>query len=141
MIIDAYRGFRAAQLRLGARTMSVIGPISGWTLPTGYTYQRATDRIQNATGTVLTPSATHYSGVTTSVSYVPTAVSQELRQLVTAGIVPDGTIDVMIPAANVAAVRAAWAVQIGSNFYRVGSISEMPYGDADVARIRLERRT
>lgn len=140
MIIDAYRGFRAAQLRLGARTMSVIGPISSWTLPTGYSYRKSADRIMNAANTVLTPSATEYGAATTSVSYVPTAVSQELRQLITAGVIPDGTIDVMIPAANVAAVRAAWAVKIGSNFYRVGSISEMPYGDADVARVRLERR-
>lgn len=140
MIIDAYRGFRLAQIRLGARTMSVIGPILSWTLPTGYTYRKSADRIMNSAGQVLEPSASHYGGATTSVNYVPTAVSQELRQLITAGLIPDGTIDVMIAAADVAAVRAAWAVQIGSSFYRVGSISEMPYGDADVARIRLERR-
>lgn len=141
MIIDAYRGFRAAQIRLGARSMSVIGPISTWTLPTGYSYKKSTDRIQNASGTVLEPGVTHYGGVTTSVNYVPTAVSQELRQLITAGLIPDGTIDVMVAAGDVATVRAAWAVTIGSNTYRVGSISEMPYGDADVARVRLERRS
>ncbi len=140
MIVDAYRGFRLAQIRLGARTMSVIGPISTWTLPTGYTYRKSADRIMNSAGQVLEPGITHYGGATTSVNYVPTAVSQELRQLITAGLIPDGTIDVMIAAADVAAVRAAWAIQIGSSFYRVGSISEMPYGDADVARIRLERR-
>lgn len=140
MIIDAYRGFRLAQIRLGARTMSVIGPMSSWTLPTGYSYRKGADRIMNNAGTVLEPGVTHYGGVTTSVNYVPTAVSQELRQLITAGVIPDGTIDVMVAAGDVVAVRAAWAVQIGGNMYRVGSISESPYGDADVARVRLERR-
>lgn len=132
--------FRHAHTALGASALTAIGAVATWTaIPSGYTYDPTTDRLVNTSGTVLTVTPTHYAGKTTVIDYVPTGFSLEMRQMIAAGLVPNGTMDVIVKIADVAAMRAAWRVKVGANYYRMSDVNESIPGAAQVARVRLVR--
>lgn len=140
MLLSMLRGFRQAWRAMGSKTLSAIGPVSTWTLPTGYAYDPLADAIRHTTsGAVLTPSSTHYSAVTSTIDYVPTGNHSQLQALIEAGIVPAGTLDVWVKNSDKATMLAAWRVQLDGLNYQPDLQSALPAGAPDVAMIRLRQ--
>lgn len=141
MLLSMLRGFRVAHRAMGSKTLSAIGPVSTWTLPSGYAYDPLADAIRHTSGTVLTPSSTHYGAVTSTIDYVPTGNHSQLQALIEAGLVPAGTIDVWVKASDKAAMLAAWRVTLDGLSYQPDLQSALPSGAPDVALIRLRQAT
>lgn len=140
MLLSMLRGFRQAWRAMGSKTLSAIGPVSTWTLPTGYAYDPLADAIRHTTsGAVLTPSSTHYSAVTSTIDYVPTGNHSQLQALIEAGLVPAGTLDVWVKNSDKATMLAAWRVQLDGLNYQPDLQSALPAGAPDVAMIRLRQ--
>ena len=135
--------FRKAWRRYGKPTMTTVPPLSAWSLPAGSTFDASRDGILTGSGAVLTDLdslSDYYAG---SVIYIlPLPASDDLRAMVSAGIAPDGQLDVYVLAADLATVSAAFAVEIGGLWFNVASVAAEPSGRSDVwARVRLERRS
>lgn len=118
----------------GRPYMRIYDPISAWTLPSGVTYNPTTDRFEDGDGDAVTVSyitAADY----TQVRYVPRtrkgrapAIAAEMAE----GFVEQPALTVYMEwsVANVAALTACWAVQIGGIFYRPMAQSEWLYTPA-----------
>ncbi len=139
MNINHVGSFNRAWRGLNRPTLTAIGAISTWTLPSGYVYSKRKDRITNASGVVQTVLASWYANATETVKYVPTKNSQETQALVMAGMLTDGSIEVVLLASDATKIRNAWAIDIGSVRYKAKGTTDIPTGSADLARVRLER--
>lgn len=118
-------------------TMTVIGAISTWSLPAGYSYSKRADRIVNSSGVPQTLDATWYANAKTTVNFVPTRASQETQAMVASGLLPTGSRDVFVLAADITAIDAAWAIEINGERYHVRGKTGVPDGAAQMYRLRL----
>jgi hypothetical protein len=135
--------FRRAWQRYGKPTMTIVPPLADWSLPAGYSFDPSRDGIVTGGGATLTDldalSEYYAAGV---VYIVPLQASDDLRAMRSAGIAPDGQIEVYVLAADIPTVQAAFAVQVGGLWFNVVSPAVEPSGAADIwARVRLERRS
>jgi len=136
--------FRRAWLAYGKPTMTTVRPIAYWALPAGFAYAAEYDAITNSAGMVLTNHADYW--VTDTVYIVPAKHTADLDMLIAAGVVPSGSVDVYIMAADVARVKASHAAQINGDWYDVIDVGQAPVGypggaTALWARVRLQRRS
>ena len=136
--------FRRAWLAYGKPTLLAAPPLTEWTLPAGYGYSASYDGIRTGSGEVLNDlsafqTSGYFAGET--VYIVPLESTDEMRSMAAAGVVPDGTLELYVLAADLATVRAAFAVQVGGLWFDVAAAGVEPSGASDVwARVRLTRR-
>ena len=138
--------FRKAWRRYGRPTMSVVPPLSAWSLPAGYTFDASRDGIVTSGGATLTDlDAFEASGYFEfgTVYIVPTGQKPDLDAMIAAGIAPSGQVEVWILQSDVDTVNAAFAVEIMGDWFNVIEAGRAPVGHgAGVwARVRLERRS
>lgn len=134
--------FVRAWQRYGEPAFAVVPPLSEWSLPVGYTSSLQHDGIETTAGDVFTDLEVLSGYFATELVYiVPTRAADDTRTMVAAGILPDGTIEVLILSGDIATVRAAFAVKLNDMWFNVMSVAAEPSGTSDVwARVRLERR-
>lgn len=135
--------FRKAWLAYGKPTISVVPPLSSWSLPAGYAYDSSVDAIQTTGGATLNDLDVLSEYYATSTVYiVPSGNTADLDVLVAAGIVPSGSVEVYILQADVATVNQAFAVQVNGQWYTVREAGRGPVGhSAGIwAKVLLERR-
>lgn len=135
---NTYRDFRRLQ---GDPTMTIVRPIAQWTLPSGYAYDDVTDTIRHtSTGAVSTNYSTYWS--TDSVDMMPLERSDELRNLILAGIVKEGSFDTLILPDDYATVYAGFRALVDSVEYNILTVRKYPFGvsTAFTYLVRLERR-
>jgi len=136
------RMFWQAWRRYGQPLMTVVRPLGDWNLPAGFAYNAELDVIQDAAGTVL-PNPEDY-WATDLVYIVPARQTGETRMLMVAGLVPAGTVDVFVLAADLPAVRAAHAVEIDGDWYDMVNVGMEPVGVGSGAvwgRVTVQRRS
>lgn len=123
----------------GKPTVQAVRPIASWTsaLPAGYAYNDATDAIENSSGTVINDPSAYWTYDTVNV--VPDSAGEELRRLMAAGIVNQGSRSVYVLADDTAKMQVAWRVVIAAQTYRVMSVTDDPAGAAQWARVILDR--
>jgi len=132
--------FGRAWWRYGKPVLVAVRPTTTWTLPTYFAYDPELDVVKNASGVVL-PNPEAYWG-TDTVYIVPAADTADVKMLVAAGVVPDGTVEVSVLAADLATVRAAHAVQLSGRWYDVTDVTDAPAGAPAVwGIVRLRRRS
>lgn len=139
MNINHVGSFNRAWRGLNRPTLTAIGAISTWTLPSGYVYSKRKDRITNSSAVVQAVQSSWYANATDTVNYVPTKLSQETQALVMAGMLTDESIEVVILASSATIIRNTWAIDIGSIRYKQKGVTDIPTGSADLARVKLER--
>lgn len=137
--------FMRAWRAYGKPTILAVPPLAEWSLPAGYAYSASHDGIQTGGGEVLNDLDAFMSSgyfASETVYIVPAQEVDDLRAMVAAGIAPDGMMELYVLAADLATVRAAFAVQVNGQWYDVAGIGAAPSGAADVwARVRLRRRS
>jgi len=134
------RMFRQAWDRYGRPRMTVVHPIEDWNLPIGFSYDRVSDSIRDASGTKLSNYNDYLS--MEYIYIIPVAPAIDLQVLLAAGEVSTGTTEVGILAEDIETVRDAFAVEIRGQWYNIQNIMENPIGAASVwSRVRLERRS
>ena len=136
--------FNRAWKAYGQPILTAVRPYSAWTLPAGFTYDDDYDQITDIAGTVLPNPQSYW--VTDTVYIVPVKRTADLDVLIAAGVVPAGTVDVYVLAADVATMQAAHACQINGDWYDVIDVGQAPVGypggsTAIWARVRLQRRS
>lgn len=121
--------------------MAVIRPVSQWSLPAGYAYDESVDAVvYGDTGDVL-PNPEEY-WASDYIYIVPARAAADVRALVAAGIVPEGTTEVFILADDAEMVRQGHAVEIDGQWYDVVSVDHSPAGMGGIwARVTLRRRS
>lgn len=122
-------------------TLTVVRPVSYWSLPSGWSYNEELDAVVDGSGTVLPNPEDYWASET--VYIVPLGETADLLNMMAAGLVPSGTVDVLIMQQDVATVREAHAVQISGDWYDVVEVAETPVGHVSGvwARVRLQRRS
>ena len=136
--------FYRAWLAYGKPVLTAVRPRSAWNLPAGFSYDDNYDAITDAAGTVL-PNPQDY-WATDMVYIVPTKRTADLDVLIATGVVPAGTIDIFVLAADVATMQVAHAGQINTDWYDVMDVGQAPVGypggaTGIWARVRLQRRS
>lgn len=118
----------------GRPYMRIYDPISAWTLPAGVTYNPTNDRFEDGDGDAVSLSYIT-SAAYRQVRYVPR--TRKGRASVVAAEMAEGfveqpalTVYMEWSAANVAALSACWAIQIGGIFYRPMAESDWLYTPA-----------
>lgn len=118
----------------GRPYLRIYNPITEWTLPSGVTYNPTTDRFEDGDGDSVVVSYTTAAGYR-NVRYVPR--TRKGRDPLPAVEMADGFVEqpslvvyMEWSAANVAALSACWAVQVGGIFYRPMAASEWRYTPA-----------
>lgn len=129
------RVFRRAWLAYGKPAVTVVRPVTAWTLPAGYAYDANLDRIANAQHYILPNPESYW--VTDSVDVIPNKPSQDLRMLMAAGLVPVGTIELGLLSTDAATLEAAHAVQYDGHWYNVAAVESAGIGWSVV---RMTRR-
>ena len=137
MTINATGTFNQLWRAANRPTMTVIGAISTWSLPAGYEYSARADRIVDANGTPQTLDASWYASAKTTVNFVPTSASQQTMAMVASGLLPAGSRDVFVLASDIAAIDAAWAIEINGERFHVRGKTGVPDGAAQMYRLRL----
>lgn len=129
------RAFGRAHRQQGRPALTVIGAVSNWTLPAGYSYDPATDCIRHTNGTVLTSYGAYQT--TATVAYLPARLTETTLALIASGLLKPGALEVFIQPADVATLEAGWRVQVGGVEYR---LQRLERAAADSwARATLER--
>lgn len=136
--------FNRAWLAYGQPVLTAVRPVSAWNLPAGFTYDPTYDALTNGSGTVLPNPQAYWT--TDTVYLVPVKRTADLDVLVAAGVVPAGTVDIYVLAADAATMQAAHACQINTQWYDVSDVGQAPVGypggaTGIWARVRLQRRS
>jgi hypothetical protein len=135
--------FQRAWTAYGQPRLTAVRPVSYWGLPAGFAYDPTYDAITDTNHTVLPNPETYW--VTDTVYIVPVKRTADLDVLIAAGVVPAGTVDVYILAADMATMGAAHACQINGQWYDVREVALAPVGypgsQGIWARVRLQRRS
>lgn len=133
----ALAAWRRTWYALGQPVLTVIGPVSTWTLPTGYSYSAADDTLLDSSGAVVSTPSTYYAS--TTVNAVPARNKGRTLELVAGGVAEDGGTAYAILATDAAALRAAWGVLDAAGvLYRVREVEDVVPGAT--ARVHLEKR-
>lgn len=133
--------FKRTRQQTNNPSMLVIGPITSWVLPAGYSYDDDTDTIRNGAGQVLADPSTYW--VATTVEIVAQGYQAGGQQPATLErATNEATNYVWIKPGDSAAVAAAWAVRLSGHLYDVTAVDAFPAGTATPAifRVTLERR-
>ena len=135
--------FKKAWRRYGEPVMWVAAPVADWNIPAGFSYDAETDAVTNTiTGAVLENVLDYIVGEYLDI--VPVKRTADLETLIAAGVVPAGSVDVYILAADSETVKAAHSVEIDGDWYDMREVAHAPVGIAPEgvwARVRLERRS
>jgi hypothetical protein len=135
--------FLKAWRAYGQPTMDLVPPLASWSLPAGYAFDDQNDGITTTGGDTFTDlDALSVYFTTDPVYIVPVQETAELRTLIAAGVVPNGTTEVFVLQADVATARAAFAVELSGEWYNVVDSGQGPAGHptGTWAKVRLERR-
>ena len=135
------RGFNTLRVFQNEPTVTIVNAIDTWDLPANYEYDDATDTIRHtSTGAVLNNYSSYWD--TTDVDMLPLETGEELRTLIMAGIVKEGSLDVLIVPADKTVVQNGFRALIGTEQYNIASISQFPKGAVTdiLYQVRLERR-
>lgn len=111
------RAFTRSHRQQGRPTLTAVGAISGWTLPTGYAYDPSTDSIRHTNGAVLTNYAAYQT--TTTIPYLPARLTETTLALIASGLLRPSALEIFIQPADVSALTAAWRLQVGGLEYRL----------------------
>lgn len=133
------RLFGIAHRRYAAPYMTVVRPVSEWTLPAGYSLDAATGNIRDGDGVVLdNPSAYQ---ATATVPIVP-GVAHTGTDILPADITPDDVVMVAVRHDDVATVRSAlYVVYQGETYDVVDSARLSDAATSKVpAHVTLHRR-
>lgn len=139
--------FRHANRRFGQPYIQAVRPVTAWSLPAGFSYDRDVDAVTNVTGTVLPNPESYW--LTDTVYIVPSRFSvenftAEFMTLTAGGQVAGGAIEMWIAQADIETLRAAHCVLLDKRIYNVESVQEAPSGYPDTsglwARLRLMGR-
>lgn len=121
----------------GRPYLRIYAPINEWTLPAGVTYNPTTDRFEDGEGDSVALSVVSAANYL-SVRYVPR--TRKGREPLPTVEMADGFIEqpslivyMEWSAANVVAMSACWAVQVGGIFYRPMAASEWRFTPAGSA--------
>jgi len=135
------RMFQRAWRAFEKPTLTAIRPIAYWSLPSGWSYDEEVDAIVDSSGTVLPNPEDYWASDT--IYIVPLGETADLLNMMTAGLVPSGTVDVLIMQQDVATVNQAHAVQLNGEWYDVVEVAQTPVGHSQGiwARVRLQRRS
>lgn len=137
------RIFHRAWRRYGQPTMAALSQPADW-LPAGFAWEPSWDAPMNSGGIVLTNASDYYAGYLDTIYIIPAQQTADVRAMVAAGLIPTGTVDVYILAADLATVETAFAVRLDGDWYDVIDPGHAPAGlsgDAGLwSRVRLRRR-
>lgn len=136
------QGFNTLRVYQNYPTVTIVNPINTWDLPDGYAYDDGTDTIRHiSTGDVLNNYSSYWN--TTDVDMLPLETGEELRTLIMAGIVKEGSLDILIIPADKTIVQNGFRALIGTEQYNIASVSQFPKGaTTDILfQVRLERRS
>lgn len=134
--------FAQARVLCGNPVLTAIGPIAGWHLPAGWAYDAGADAITNAFGQTMTDAQCAAYWTTSTVNCVPAEQASNLLVLTPGGLAPDGGAAVIILSADIAAVKAAWAVILNGDHYNVTDVQTLPAGASPaLATVQLHRRS
>lgn len=135
--------FMQAWRAYGKPVISVAPPVASWSLPAGYAFDDQSDGIVTAGGATITDLdglSAYFAEA--SVYIVPIRSDDDTRVLIAAGVIPSGALDVKILAADVATVKAAFAVEVDGEWFNVDSVAVEPSGaTSGWAKVRLVRRS
>lgn len=105
-----------AHRRYAAPELTVVQPVSEWTLPAGYSLDSATGNIRNGAGAVIDNPTPYMATVT--VPIVP-GMAHHGTDILPADITPDDVVTVAVRYDDVATVRAALYVIYQGEHYDV----------------------
>lgn len=132
--------FRAAHRVAGRPCLSIIPPVSQWSLPSGVTYDAYRDQFINGSGVPVTVPWTDQA--VTIADYLPDRAMTGLTFGMT-GITTEDTTNVALlwNEETEAALRAAWGISISGALYRISSIDLAPQGvtPAYLLQVALKR--
>lgn len=132
--------YRAAHRIAGKPVLSIIPPISEWTLAAGVTYDAYRDVFINGSGVPV--SASWADQPVTIADYLPDKAMTGLQFGLT-GITTDDTTNIALlwDEDVEAAVRAAWGISIDGVLYRVSNVDRSPQGvtPAYLLQVALKR--
>lgn len=120
----------------GGLTLTVVRPMAQWSLPAGYAYQEEEDLIRDNSGNVVTNYAALWT--TTTVNYIPAALSEMTQTLIVTGMLQPETREVFVWDAAIATVKGCFRVSASSQEYRVNRVTNTP--QAWWGRVVLERQ-
>ena len=123
----------------GSPTLSIVDPVSGWTLDPGVTYDAYQDQFIDSEGAVT---AVSWSGQpATSANFIPTRKAN-MVELSIGGMATEGDIsrNVVIEWSSTlqTKIAACYGVVISSSLYHVKSWEVYPMGTSAPVEIRLE---
>lgn len=128
-----------AHRRYAAPELTVVRPVSEWTLPAGYSLDTATGNIRDEAGVVLANPSAYMATVT--VPIVP-GVAHQGTDILPADITPDDVVMVAVRYDDVTAVRSALYVIYQGETYDV--VDSARLSDAQTSRmpahVTLHRR-
>lgn len=133
------RLWEIAHRRYAAPQLTVVRPVSEWTLPAGYSLDDATGNIRNEAGAVLSNPSAYMTTVTVPV--VP-GLAHIGTDILPADITPDDVVMVAVRYGDVATVRTAqYVIYQGETYDVVDSarLSEAQTGRMP-AHVTLHRR-
>ena len=128
-----------AHRRYAEPQMTVVRPVSEWTLPAGYSLDTATGNIRNEAGAVLSNPSAYMA--TATVPVVP-GVAHQGTNILPADITPDDVVMVAVRYSDLVTVRAAlYVIYQGETYDVVDSarLSELSTGRMP-AHVTLHRR-
>lgn len=142
------RIFRQAHRRYGRPTMTVVRPVTAWSLPAGFTYDADLDVVSNSGGTVLRNVSDYW--VSDLVYIVPVRHSMEdnasvFQKIMAGGLVETGVMDIwVLGETDIQRVLDCYRVRVGTRWFDVSSVQIAPSGYPDQpglwARVTLTGR-
>lgn len=120
----------------GSPTLGIIGPISGWTLPAGVTFNSRLNTFVDSNGD---PTEVEWSTqTTTAVNFLPRGVSTT-QNMEVAGVVSTQYTEVVVQwdAATETAIANAWGIVLNSKLWRVERWQLEPLGAVTPTEISL----
>lgn len=128
-----------AHRRYAAPVLTVVRPVSEWTLPAGYSLDAATGNIRNGAGQVLNNPSAYMATVT--VPIVP-GVAHQGTDILPADITPDDVVTVAVRYSDVTAVRSAPYVIYQGESYDVVDTARLSEAQTSKvpAHVTLHRR-
>lgn len=131
------QAFRALWRAAGKPQAKLIGPVSGWTLPSGVTYNAHFDQFVDESKAKVSVSWATQPG--TTIPIVPDKASHAIV-LAIPGVTTTSTTPVItLWAGDVeTAIKTCWGVSMGSRLYRVSSWTPVPEGVPEPSTILLQ---
>lgn len=120
----------------GGKTLSAIPPISSWVLPTGITYDRRLDSLIDSNNNVVDEDQSYYTA--TDVEYIQATNDETTKQMIAAGIIPDGSRIVYVKSSDFDTMNDSFAVEIDGDRYTVMSVNRINPRSGGIVRVVLQ---